>query len=177
MEQSIRQPRVFKNLCSYFNFKNFITILLFFHLVPAQAVSKTSKSATDKKSVEKNSAKNSAMSSPERTLQNLNDIQIKNLDPDFEVEEFEKSGYNIDRSENYQQAGDGLPLPQVRDQILESSGLLPRIMKWDHLERDILVLRAKQYSLTQISSMYPNLPKANLQHLQRLVLSYGKGRK
>ncbi|QDK46357.1 hypothetical protein DOM22_14870 [Bdellovibrio sp. ZAP7] len=63
--------------------------------------------------------------------------------------------------------------PGQRDVILGRAGLTNYVASWDHLEKDILVLRASKNSFEVLRSKYPKLPPAALQQLQ-LLLKTGK---
>ncbi|WP_220128745.1 hypothetical protein [Bdellovibrio sp. KM01] len=59
--------------------------------------------------------------------------------------------------------------PGQRDMYLSQAGLIKYVASWDHLEKDILVLRASKNSLAILRSKYPTLPPASLQQLQILL--------
>lgn len=52
---------------------------------------------------------------------------------------------------------------KVREKILVKSGVSNYAGQWDHLEKDIFVLRAKNYNFEQFRSLYPQIPEQNLQ--------------
>lgn len=61
--------------------------------------------------------------------------------------------------------------PAERERILATTNLHRFTKGWDHLEKDILILRASKNSLPMLQQKYPKLPGAQLQQLQNLLRS------
>lgn len=53
---------------------------------------------------------------------------------------------------------------KTREKILIKSGVSNYAGQWDHLEKDIFILRAKNYNFEQFRSLYPQIPEQNLQN-------------
>lgn len=63
--------------------------------------------------------------------------------------------------------------PAQRERILATANLLRHTNTWDHLEKDILILRASKNSLEDLQRKYPKIPAVQLQQL-RILLRAGK---
>jgi hypothetical protein len=59
--------------------------------------------------------------------------------------------------------------PTRRQEVLNKAQLAAATSTWDHLEKDILILRASKNSIEELKKKYPRLPKQNLLKLQQLL--------
>ncbi len=75
---------------------------------------------------------------------------------DFNNEDYSVEGQN--RSYNNEALN-----KKIRDNILAKSGIANYAGQWDHLEKDIFILRAKNYNFEQLRTLYPQIPEQNLQ--------------
>jgi hypothetical protein len=93
------------------------------------------------------------------------------MNPEIPVENLKKDGYQV---YPYEKKIEGnvareLPDPVKRNQILTEAGLEKTISKWDHLERDMLYMRARAMPLKELQTKYPKLPKRSLEKLKALI--------
>ena len=59
--------------------------------------------------------------------------------------------------------------PGHRDMLLSQAGLTKHVGSWDHLDKDMLILRASKKSLPTLRTQYPILPAGSLAQLQSLL--------
>lgn len=64
---------------------------------------------------------------------------------------------------------EAIPPVPLRDRILNESGLAPHIKDLDHVDRDMLFIRARKLPLEKLTVAYPKLPRKNLEALTKLA--------
>ena len=62
-------------------------------------------------------------------------------------------------------------LPRERDSILRQADLAKEVQPWDHLDRDLLLLKAAHFSKEELRVAYPQIPEEKLDRLQSLIHS------
>lgn len=110
---------------------------------------------------------------PAETMTNKeedSEIHIAPLDPEFPAAQMAEPGVKVDSEKKDPRFRDSLPTFAVRNRVLDSAGLLVEVSSWDHLDRDLLFIRAKNLSLEKLGSLYPNLPKSKLERFKALLL-------
>lgn len=99
-----------------------------------------------------------------------NGITVLQLDPLMPVGRLRKLGYKvrtlaeIERRDPWSE-----PDPKLRDRLFASAGLSEATKTWDHLDRDMLFLRAQEQRLDFLTETYPKIPRALLAQLQRKI--------
>lgn len=107
----------------------------------------------------------SATKTKKRIPANTNGINLQVLDEDFDASSWEKEGYIV--KQKLEVPSTESPNPRQRDLIFRNAGLFELIAGWDHLDKDLLYLRAKHKSLEQLQEQYPQMP---LSALEKLIL-------
>lgn len=59
--------------------------------------------------------------------------------------------------------------PQKREDAFLKSGVTKITQKWSHYEKDMLVLRAQNKKLSELSKKYPKIQKSKLAKLQQVL--------
>lgn len=90
-------------------------------------------------------------------------VRVHSVDPDFDAS---KLGAKNVRVEGQEWA---LPDKDSQRKLFTSSGLLHQTKTWDALDQDLLILRARNKSETDLQKLYPSLPKTGLSKLKKLV--------
>lgn len=83
---------------------------------------------------------------------------------DYPAEKFPSDKYKIKKNK----PSDVLP-PEERDLLLSQAGLTDDTSHMDHLDKDVLVLRAKNLDLKALEKQYPKIPSAKLKDLKQKV--------
>lgn len=60
-------------------------------------------------------------------------------------------------------------LPRERDSILRQADLAQEVQQWDHLDRDLLLLKAAHFNREELRVAYPQIPEEKLDRLQSLI--------
>ncbi len=92
---------------------------------------------------------------------NAGKIIVTPAEEGMDTNDFNNEDYSVEgQNRNYNNESMN---KKVRDKILTKSGIANYAGQWDHLEKDIFVLRAKNYNFEQFRSLYPQIPEQNLQ--------------
>lgn len=75
---------------------------------------------------------------------------------------------------NIEQKDQQVLSPEARLGVFEKAGIDKTVKKWSHFEQDMLVLRAKNKTLVDLSKSYPKIPKSQLSKLQQSLKEVGK---
>lgn len=59
--------------------------------------------------------------------------------------------------------------PAERSFVISKAQLFAETQSWDHLEKDILLLRAKKYSFEELKRFYPRINPVKLNQLQQIL--------
>lgn len=79
------------------------------------------------------------------------------------------SKFNVIDKRKYYKVSKTLPATRERDLRFEDSALTNAVKSWDHLEKDLLYLRAKKMSLTYLLKKYPALKENSLRDLHSFI--------
>ncbi len=95
---------------------------------------------------------------------------VQSMDPYIPVQEMKKPGVQIHT------AGEAngewtLPTVEKRDGYFKKAHLDQEIEAWDHMDRDLLILRAHKISSKELAKQYPKLPAKKLAALVKEVQS------
>jgi hypothetical protein len=98
-------------------------------------------------------------------------VHVVVLDPDFDASLLAKPGekVKIETEADLSDAKSSLPGSKERDKILADAQLLSYVTQWDELDRDLLLLRARDFSADRLSRKYPQLPAQGLKALRQSV--------
>lgn len=81
--------------------------------------------------------------------------------------------YPIDQFNNTLNAPDNIKKeilnPAERSFVISKAQLYAETQSWDHLEKDILILRAKKYSFEELKKIYPRINPVKLNQLQQIL--------
>ncbi len=93
------------------------------------------------------------------------------MSPDFPAEKLKKDGYKVHPYERsvLESRKDQIPDPVKRDQIFAKAGIASKVVTWDHLEKDMLYMRALTGTLPELQAKYPKMDKSSLQKLQAMI--------
>lgn len=94
------------------------------------------------------------------------EVQVIPLTEDYPTEGFKGEGYQTHEMPGTRSE---ILAPEIRDQILAATKIDSLVAGWDQLEKDILILRAKNSDLRKLKSQYPRIPVQQLQMLQAYV--------
>ena len=93
--------------------------------------------------------------------ENTGKIIMTPAEEGLETEDFNNDDYSI--QEQPSSYNNETVNKKIREKILIKSGVSKFTSQWDHLEKDIFILRAKNYNFEQFRSFYPQIPEQNLQ--------------
>ncbi len=92
---------------------------------------------------------------------NTGKIIVTPTEDGMDTNDFNNEDYSVEgQNRNYNNESMN---KKIRDKILIKSGIANYAGQWDHLEKDIFILRAKNYNFEQFRSLYPQIPEQNLQ--------------
>lgn len=90
--------------------------------------------------------------------------QINTFDPHFPIEYIDKDVYQVNPEEQQE-----APTKKAQIKILKNSNLEQETKSWDELEKDILILRAANSTIDNLTKNYPNISPQKLATLKNLV--------
>lgn len=102
-----------------------------------------------------------AVSDPEQK------IKVTTYSKDYPIEKLKGDQYqqqNFDKKDPK-----GILPPAERDALFGKAGLTQATEKWDQLDKDMLLMKARTASLVDLQKKYPKLSKEALQKLQNLL--------
>lgn len=83
---------------------------------------------------------------------------------EYPSEEFPANKYEIKKNKK----SEVLP-PNERDALFSQAGLTEHTANMDHLDKDVLLLRARTMDIKQFEKQYPNIPSSKLILLKKTV--------
>lgn len=96
-------------------------------------------------------------------------IHIQQVDKNFPVQQMKASGVEIHTLEKTSSDEWDLPPVLVRDRIFRESDLATDVSSWDHLDRDMLFLRARSFDAKELRNIYPQINAKKLSKLKQLI--------
>lgn len=99
------------------------------------------------------------------------EVQVVPVSPDIDPTGYEEEGFSVLRPSDPSSPGE-IPHPNVRDALFEKAGLTAQdLAGWDALDKDMLYLRARRYSVDELAALYPSISRKKLEKLRKLVNS------
>lgn len=99
------------------------------------------------------------------------DVQVVPVSPDIDPSGYEEEGFTVLKPGDPSSPGE-IPHPNVRDAIFAKAGLTTNdLAGWDALDKDMLYLRARRYSVDELAALYPAISRKKLDKLRKLVIS------
>lgn len=89
-------------------------------------------------------------------------IDVQVLNQDYPKDYFDESSFNVQGATKKFQ----ILKPNERSLVFKKAALIKQTKNWDHLLKDLLVLRAQNNTLDQLCLMYPELDRSSLSKLQ-----------
>lgn len=100
-----------------------------------------------------------------------NEIVIWKSNDALDTSAFEKKGARVENWSQRKSDENPLPTLEVRDALFAAAELNGFVQDWVESEKDLLCIRAKLLSQTQLKAIYPQLPEAGLSKLSQLIQS------
>ena len=99
-----------------------------------------------------------------------NGISVVPMQTGLDLREMKKTGYEVydPAAARAAQAAEE-PEPAERDALFLEAGAWPFVMKLDQLDRDLLYLRAREYTAANLAKTYPKIPASVRSKLQTLL--------
>ena len=99
-----------------------------------------------------------------------NGIAVMPMQPGLDLRDMKKSGYEVydPAAARAAQAAEE-PEPAERDALFLEAGVWPYVLRLDQLDRDLLYLRAREYTAVNFAKTYPRIPAIFRAKLQTLV--------
>ena len=94
-------------------------------------------------------------------------IKVTPLSDEWRSEDLDNSIYDIQTEENNPKKE--VLSPRVRDEIFKKTGAMRYVVRWDQLDKDMLILRLRHRPLQVVQKKYPMIPADILVRLKREI--------
>lgn len=92
-------------------------------------------------------------------------VKVEATSPDYPLDQLDPQIYDVKPS----RPKSTIKPPLERDKILFNADLKKETAKMDNLDRDLLMIRAKNYKIEDLKKIYPNILESKLHALQKLL--------
>ena len=97
-------------------------------------------------------------------------IYVNQLDPSFPVHEFKRAGFKVETVKSRVPSSGRILHPSVRDSVFEELKMTDAVRKWDDYAKDMLYMRARVLSVTELRRAYPRIEPKQLERLKQTVI-------
>lgn len=95
-------------------------------------------------------------------------IHVQQLDPTLPMENFKGKNVKVHNVQELDKNSLNLPSRAEREKLFKASDLTTQVASWDEMDRDLLVVRARDYPIDRLVSSYPKIPKVKLEKLKSI---------